>query len=192
MSGCVERPAAGRRLYGQDQIEAAVARLAGEVAETYRGQPLVLLGVLKGALYFTVDLARALAGVAGGPSEIFVDYISVVSYEGAESSGNVRLLLDEATPLEGRHLLIVEDIADNGLTLAYLQTLLSERRPASLRTCTLFDKPSRRRVQVQLDFVGLTVPNTFAVGYGLDYLEMYRNLPYLAELEIQESQRELT
>jgi len=179
-------------IYAQDQIEAAVSRLAEQVAATYRGQPLVLLGVLKGALYFTVDLARALAGIAGGPSEIFVDYLSVGSYEGTESSGNVRLLLDEATPLEGRHVLIVEDIADNGFTLAYLQSLLSERRPASLRTCTLFDKPSRRRVRVRLDFVGLTVPNTFAVGYGLDYQERYRTLPYLTELEIQESQHELT
>jgi hypoxanthine phosphoribosyltransferase len=192
MSGCVERPAAGRRLYGKDEIEAAVERLAREVAASYRGQPLVLLGVLKGALYFTVDLARALAGIPDGPSEIFVDYISVVSYKGMESSGDVRLLLDEATPLEGRHVLIVEDIADNGFTLAYLQTLLSERRPSSLRTCTLFDKPSRRRVQVCLDYVGLTLPDTYAVGYGLDYQERYRNLPYLAELEIQESQRELT
>jgi hypoxanthine phosphoribosyltransferase len=192
MSGCAQRPAAGRRLYGKEEIEAAIGGLAREIATAYRGQPLVLLGVLKGALYFTVDLARALAGIADGPSEIFVDYLSVVSYEGAESSGHVRLLLDEATPLEGRHVLIVEDIADNGFTLAYLQTLLSERRPASLRTCTLFDKPSRRRVQVRLDYVGLTVPNTFAVGYGLDYQERYRNLPYLAELEIQESQRELT
>ena len=192
MSGCAERPAAGRRLYGADEIGAAVARLAREIAQAYRRQPLVLLGVLKGALYFTVDLARALAGVADGPSEIFVDYLCVSSYKGMESIGDVRLLLDEATPLEGRHVLIVEDIADNGFTLGYLQTLLSDRRPASLRTCALFDKPSRRRVQVCLDYVGLTVPNTFAVGYGLDYQERYRNLPYLAELEIQESQRELT
>lgn len=192
MSGCVERPAGGRRLYGQEEIEAAVGRLAREIAAAYRRQPLVLLGVLKGALYFTVDLARALAAIADGPSEIFVDYLSVVSYAGSESGGQIRLLLDEATPLEGRHVLIVEDIADNGFTLAYLQRLLPERRPASLRTCALFDKPSRRKVQVGLDYVGLTVPNTFAVGYGLDYQERYRNLPYLAELEIQESQRELT
>ena len=192
MSGCVEGPAAGRRLYGRGEIHGAVERLAREIARAYRGQPLVVLGVLKGALYLTVDLARALAETADGPSEIFVDYICVFSYEGAESRGQVRLLLDEATPLEGRHVLIVEDIADNGLTLAYLQALLSERRPASLRTCVLFDKPSRRRVQVRLDYVGLTLPNTFAVGYGLDYQENYRNLPYLAELEIQESQSELT
>ncbi|HKE35848.1 MAG TPA: hypoxanthine phosphoribosyltransferase [Candidatus Baltobacteraceae bacterium] len=192
MNGGMERPALGRELYSRDQIEAAVLSLAHEIAMAYRGQPLVLLGVLKGALYFTVDLARAIAELANGPSEIFVDYLSVVSYDGADSTGQVRLLLDEATPLEGRHVLIVEDIADNGLTLGYLQSLLSERRPASLRTCTLFDKPSRRKVKIPLDYVGLTVPNTFAVGYGLDYQERYRNLPYLAELEIQESQREIT
>lgn len=192
MNGGMERPALGRELYSRDRIEDAVLSLAHEIATAYRGQPLVLLGVLKGALYFTVDLARAIAEIADGPSEIFVDYLSVVSYEGTDSTGHVRLLLDEATPLEGRHVLIVEDIADNGLTLAYLQSLLSKRRPASLRTCTLFDKPSRRKVKIALDYVGLTVPNTFAVGYGLDYQERYRNLSYLAELEIQESQRELT
>ncbi|HZY98211.1 MAG TPA: hypoxanthine phosphoribosyltransferase [Candidatus Baltobacteraceae bacterium] len=192
MNGGMERPALGRELYSRERIEAAVRRLAAEIAVAYRGQPLIVLGVLKGALYFTVDLARALAEIAGGPSEIFVDYLCVVSYEGTESTANVRLLLEEATPLTGRHVLIVEDIADNGLTLAYLQALLLERRPASLRTCTLFDKPSRRKVKIPLDYVGLSVPNTFAVGYGLDYQERYRNLPYLAELEIQESQRELT
>jgi hypoxanthine phosphoribosyltransferase len=192
MNRGVEGPVLGRRLFSPEEIGAAVAKLAAGVARDYGGQPLVLLGVLKGALYFTVDLARALAELAGGPSEIFVDYICVASYEGSSSTGTVRLLLDEATPLEGRHVLIVEDIADNGLTLAFLQAFLLERRPASLRTCTLFDKPARRQVQVPLDYVGLTVPNTFVVGYGLDYQERYRSLPYLAELEIQESQRELT
>ena len=192
MNGGMERPALGRRLYSREEIESAVRILALEIAAAYRGQPLVLLGVLKAALYFTVDLSRALAEIAGGPSEIFVDYLCVYSYEGSGSTGKVRLLLGQATPLDGRHVLIVEDIADNGFTLAYLQTFLSERRPASLRTCVLFDKPSRRRQGVSVDFVGLNVPNTFAVGYGLDYQERYRSLPYLAELEIRESQRELT
>jgi hypoxanthine phosphoribosyltransferase len=192
MNARVDRPLPGRRLFDEEEIRAAIASLARRIAREYRRQPLVLIGVLKGALYFTVDLARALAEMPGGPSEIFVDYLCVVSYEGAGSTGNVRLLLDEATPLEGRHVLIAEDIADNGLTLAFLQTFLSERRPASLRTCVLFDKPSHRRVTVRLDYVGLTVPNTFVVGYGLDYQERYRTLPYLAELEIQESQRKLT
>jgi hypoxanthine phosphoribosyltransferase len=192
MNGGIVGPRVGRRLFSSDEISAAVRQLAGAVAQEYRGKPLVLLGVLKGALYFTTDLARALVDMPDGPSEIFVDYVSVVSYEGARSTGEVRLLLDEATALEGRHVLIVEDIADNGLTLAYLRAFLSERRPASLKTCILFNKPSRRRVQVPLDYVGLTVPNTFVVGYGLDYQERYRTLPYLAELEIQESQPELT
>jgi hypoxanthine phosphoribosyltransferase len=181
-------------IYSPLEIEEAVRSLALRLAADYRGKPLVLLGVLKGALYFTVDLARALAAVADGPSDIVVDYICVVRYgDVTESNQPVRLLLDEGTQLEGRHVVVLEDIADNGLTLDFLRTLLLSRHPASLRMCTLFDKPSRRLVEVPLDYVGLTVPNTFVVGYGLDYQERYRNLPYLADLNnLEESQPELT
>ncbi|MBV8153017.1 MAG: hypoxanthine phosphoribosyltransferase [Candidatus Eremiobacteraeota bacterium] len=180
-------------IYSPQQIDEAVGSLARQIGADYRGKPLVLLGVLKGALYFTVDLARALAGVADGPSEIEVDYLCVERYGNAtESKRPVRLLLDEATYLEGRHVLIAEDIADNGLTLEFVRTLLLGRGPASVRTCALFDKPSRRHVRVPLDYAGLTVPNTFVVGYGLDHQERYRNLPYVAELKFQESQSELT
>jgi len=183
----------GRLLHSPSEIAAAIDRLAGRIAADYRGKPVVLLGVLKGALYLTVDLSRALAQRADGPSEIVVDYVCVVSYgPGGRSRGKVRLLLDEAVPLEGRHVLIVEDIADNGLTLDFIGAFLRERRPASLRVCVLFDKPSRRRVAVPLDYVGLTVPDTFIVGYGLDHQERYRNLPYVAELEYQGSQPEPT
>jgi hypoxanthine phosphoribosyltransferase len=179
----------GRLLYGPEEIAAAVRQLAGLVAADHRGKPLVLLGVLKGALYFTVDLSRALSEIPDGPSEIVVDYLSVISYGPASrSSGRPRLLLDETTPLEGRHVVIAEDIADNGLTLEFLQAFLRERNPASLRTCVLFDKPSRRQVPIPLDYVGLTVPDAFVVGYGLDYQERYRNLPYLAQIEPPESQ----
>jgi hypoxanthine phosphoribosyltransferase len=180
-------------IFSPDEIAAAVDSLAGALARDYRGKPLVLLGVLKGALYFTVDLSRALARRAGGPSEIFVDYVCVVRYGDETASDQpARLLLDESTQLEGRHVVIVEDIADNGLTLEFLRELLSRKRPASLRTCILFDKPSRRQVAVPLDYVGLTVPDTFVVGYGLDHQERYRNLPYLADLEREESQHQLT
>jgi hypoxanthine phosphoribosyltransferase len=178
----------GRQLYSAGEISAAVLRLSARIADDYRGQPLVLLGVLKGALYFTVDLSRALAERADGPSEIIVDYVCVLSYGSlGRSSGRVKLLLDESVPVEGRQVLIVEDIADNGLTLSFLGALLKERRPASVRTCVLFDKPSRRQVDVSLDYVGLTVPDTFVVGYGLDHQERYRSLPYVAELKSEGS-----
>jgi hypoxanthine phosphoribosyltransferase len=181
----------GRQLHSAAEIQAAVLRLAAKIADDYRGQPLVLLGVLKGALYFTVDLSRALAERPAGPSEILVDYVCVVSYGRlGQSSGQVKLLLPESVPLEGRHVVIGDDIADNGLTLSFLGALLKERRPAGVRTCVLFNKPSRRQVDVPLDYVGLTVPDTFVVGYGLDYQERYRSLPYVAELKLQESRYE--
>jgi hypoxanthine phosphoribosyltransferase len=173
----------GRIIVTSEEIAAAIERLARLLAAHYAGKPLVLLGVLKGALYFTVDLARKLAGLPDGPSEIFVDYLCVTSYGASkESSGEVRLLTDATTPIEGRHAVIVEDIVDNGLTLHFLQDFLRKRRPATLRSCVLFDKPARRRVDVTPDFAGLELPDTFVVGYGLDYRELYRNLPYLAEL----------
>jgi hypoxanthine phosphoribosyltransferase len=181
----------GRQLYSAAEIRTAVLRLAAEIADHYRGQPLVLLGVLKGALYFTVDLARALSQRRDGPSEILVDYVCVLSYGTHRgSSGHVKLLLDASVPIEGRHVLVAEDIADNGLTLSFLGALLKERRPAAMRTCVLFDKPSRRQATVTLDYVGLTVPDTFVVGYGLDYQEGYRSLPYVAELKSQGSRYE--
>jgi hypoxanthine phosphoribosyltransferase len=179
----------GRRLYGETEIASAVDRLAHQIARDHAGQPVLLLGVLKGALYFTVDLARALAEISGGPSTIEVEYLCAASYGmSGTGRGEVALLLDTSVPLEGRHVVIVEDIADNGLSLTFLQALVRERGPASLRTCVLLDKPSRRRAAVPLEYVGLVVPDTFVVGYGLDYQERYRNLPYLAEIENRESQ----
>jgi hypoxanthine phosphoribosyltransferase len=171
-------------LFGEAEIGEMVATLAARIAADYARKPLILVGVLKGALYFTVDLARALAEMPGGPSEILVDYVCAASYGNAtESSGEVRLLMDLTLPIEGQNVLIVEDIADNGLTLERLRTLLQGRRPASLRIAVLLDKPARRRVEVPLDYVGATVPDAFVVGYGLDYQERYRNLPYVARLD---------
>ncbi|HTX60500.1 MAG TPA: hypoxanthine phosphoribosyltransferase [Verrucomicrobiae bacterium] len=169
-------------IYGPAAIAAAVERLARAIARDHAGQPLVLLGVLKGALYTTVDLARAISRLADGPSELYVDYLCAASYEGETSTGKVRLLLDAAVPLGGRRVLLVDDIADNGLTLAHLRSFLEERGPSKLQTCALFDKPSRRTAELHLDYVGLTVADAFVVGYGLDYQENYRTLPYLAEL----------
>lgn len=180
-----------RVLYTADEIAEAVARLAGQIAEDHAGKPLLLLGVLKGALHVVTDLARALARVPNGPSQIFVDYLCVSSYgNSTRSSGEVRLLKDTVEPLTGRQVVIVEDIVDNGLTLSYLQALLRERNPASLRSCVLFDKPYRRRVDVPVEYVGLQCPDEFVVGYGLDYQELYRNLPYLAQLRPSVFQQE--
>ena len=172
-----------RTLFTQAQIAQAVERLAGRIAADYSGQPLIVLGVLKGALYVTVDLARALSRIADGPTEIDVDYLAVSSYGNAtRSSGEVRMLKDTSENVAGKHVLIVEDIIDNGLTLQYLRSLLSGRNPASVRACVLFDKPYRRSVDVPVEYVGLVAPDKFVVGYGLDYQEKYRNLPYLAQL----------
>jgi hypoxanthine phosphoribosyltransferase len=172
-----------RTLFSAEEIAGAIARLAAGIAADYRGKPLLLLGVLKGALFATTDLARALANVPDGPSEIAVDYLCVSSYGSAtRSSGEVRLLKDTGEPIVGRNVLIVEDIIDNGLTLQYLRALLSERKPASLRSCVLFDKPYHRLVDVPVEYVGLRSPDEFVVGYGLDYQELFRNLPNLAQL----------
>ncbi|MEO9169977.1 MAG: hypoxanthine phosphoribosyltransferase [Candidatus Baltobacteraceae bacterium] len=172
-----------RTLYTEAEISAAIAGLAARIAADYRGQPLMLLGVLKGALYVVSDLARALAAVSEGPSEIIVDYICVSSYgKRTRSSGEVRILKDAAEQVTGRAVVIVEDIIDNGLTLSYLRALLGERNPASLRSCVLFDKPYNRRIDVPVEYAGLQSPDEFVVGYGLDYQEVFRNLPYLAQL----------
>jgi hypoxanthine phosphoribosyltransferase len=184
-----------RTLFSAEEIAVAVQRLAGQIAEDHRGQPLMLVGVLKGALHACADLARAISAVPDGPSDIIVDYLCVSSYGNfSRSSGEVRMLKDTSEPVAGRNVVLVEDIVDNGLTLDYLRSLLKERNPKSLRTCVLFDKPYRRSVDVPVDYVGLQCPDEFVVGYGLDYQELFRNLPYVAQLRPavfkQESHRE--
>jgi len=176
-------PSIERTLFSPGEIAAAVARLAREIARDCAGQPLTVLGVLKGALYVTADLVRGLSRLPDGPSAIELDFLVVSSYgNSARSSGEVRLLKDTEANITGKKVLVVEDIVDNGLTLQYLQSLLNGRRPAGLRSCVLFDKPYNRRVDVPIDYVGLVAPDEFVVGYGLDYGESYRNLPYLAQL----------
>lgn len=172
-----------RALFSEAEIRAAVARLAGQIAADFAGKPLLVLGVLKGALYVTADLVRAISRIPGGPSEVEVDFLVVSSYgNSTRSSGEVRLLKDADQNIAGKNVLVVEDIIDNGLTLQYLRSLLSGREPASLKSCVLFDKPYNRQVDVPIDYVGLVTPDEFVVGYGLDYRESYRNLPYLAQL----------
>lgn len=175
--------AIARTLFSSAEIAAAVERLASGIVADHRRVPLTLVGVLKGALYVAADLARAISAIPDGPSEIGVDYMCVSSYGNASrSSGEVRLLKDLTDPVTDRHVVIVEDIVDNGLTLEYLRALLGERKPASLRACVLFDKPYHRLVEVPVEYVGLRAPDAFVVGYGLDYQELFRNLPFLAQL----------
>lgn len=182
----VETPAAvataplavGEVLFDRRAIAAAVERLAGEIAATYAGRDLTLICVLEGALFFTADLARAL------PSrlDVRIACVSLSSYRGTESSGTVRSDSPLPDSLDGAEVLIVEDIADTGRTLAWLRERIEAEAPASVRTCVLFDKPSRRVVATPLDFIGITVPDAFIVGYGLDHQEKYRHLPYVAVL----------
>ena len=172
-----------RTLFSEREIEETLARLASRIAADFAGKPLLVLGVLKGALYVTVDLVRAISLVPDGPSELQLDFLVVSSYgNSTRSSGEVRLLKDVDQNIAGKNVLVVEDIIDNGLTLQYLQSFLGGRGPANLKSCVLFDKPYNRRVDVPIDYVGLVTPDEFVVGYGLDYRESYRNLPYLAQL----------
>ena len=166
-------------LYTEAQIAAAVERLAGEIARDSACEPLLLVGVLKGALFLTADLARALSPHL----DVQLDFVRASSYGAStRSSGTVRLLSDTSTSVTGRHVVLVDDIVDEGRTLQYVLGLLRARKPATLRSCALLDKPERRAVQQSADYVGFTVPDAFIVGYGLDYQEKYRQLPYLATL----------
>lgn len=183
MRQTIPSPEAGRVICTQAQIAEAIERLAVRIAADYSGKPLLLLGVLKGALCFTVDLARAIAGKADGPSEMMVDYIVVERYGSRGiTGGDARIAMDCKHAVARTNLLIADDIVDNGRTLHVLRALLAQRAPASLRSCTLFDRPARREVAVPVEYVGIEIPDVFAIGYGLDYKEEYRNLPYLAEL----------
>ncbi len=155
-----------------------VTELADEVSRDYEGRDLLLIGVLKGAVFFLSDLMRQLRV----PCE--VDFMAVASYGSAtKSSGVVRILKDLDAPIEGRDVLIVEDIVDSGLTLQYLLRNLAGRNPASLEVCALLIKPDRRKVDLDTRYVGFEIPNRFAIGYGLDHAERYRNLPYVAALD---------
>jgi len=167
-----------QELYSAEEIQAAVLRLAAEVRKDYQGKAPLLVGVLKGCFVFMADLVRQL----DLPLEI--EFIQLSSYGSGrtESSGHAELLQGLRTPIKGRHVLIVEDIVDTGISLRQTLEYLWEREPASLNVCVLFDKPERREVEVPLDYVGLTVPNMFVVGYGLDCDEKYRGLPGLHTL----------
>jgi hypoxanthine phosphoribosyltransferase len=164
-------------LLTQEQIQARVAELGAQLTEDYAGRDPVLISVLKGSIVFLADLVR------GMEIPLSIDIMEVSSYGAAtESSGQVRILKDLSNPIEGRHVIVVEDIIDTGLTLNYLLRYLREKAPASLRICCLLDKPARRLTEIPIDYVGFTIPDRFVIGYGLDFGERYRNLPYVGVL----------
>jgi hypoxanthine phosphoribosyltransferase len=165
-------------LVDEATIQQRVLELGAAISEAYAEQDLVLVSVLKGSIIFMADLVRAITV----PHEI--DFMATSSYGAAtSSSGVVRILKDLNISIQGRNILVVEDIIDSGHTLSYLLRLLQERQPASLRIVTLLDKPERRDVHIDVDWVGFSIPNEFVVGYGLDYDELYRNLPYIGVLK---------
>ena len=168
----------GETLVEAEDLQRRVGELAADVSRDYEGRDLVLIGVLKGAVFFVADLMRSLEV----PCEL--DFMAVTSYGSAtDSSGVVRILKDLDGSIEGRDVLIVEDIIDSGLTLHYLLRNLNARNPRSLEVCALLTKPDRRRVDLPIKYVGFEIPNRFAIGYGLDYDQRYRNLDYVASLK---------
>jgi len=165
-------------LISEEQIEACVRDLGARISVDYRGRDLTLVCVLKGGIVFLADLIRAIS------VPLSLDFMATSSYGfSTESSGVVRILKDLDMNIEGKNILVVEDIIDTGHTLHYLMRILAERRPSSLRICTLLNKPSRREVEIALDYLGFDIPNEFVVGYGLDFDENYRNLPYIGVLK---------
>jgi hypoxanthine phosphoribosyltransferase len=164
-------------LASEEIIQETVRLLAAHISRDYEGQQVLLVGILKGAFIFLADLSRHLT------VEHQVDFMSLSSYGAtATTSGEVRIIMDLRTFIRGKHVIVVEDIVDTGYTLRYLQQLLEAREPASLRTCVLLSKPDRRLVDLTIDYLGFEIPDRWVVGYGLDFAERYRTLPYLAAL----------
>jgi hypoxanthine phosphoribosyltransferase len=173
-----DEDAIGEILVGSEDLERRVGELGAEISRDYAGRDLVIVGVLKGAVFFVSDLMRRLE------VPVEVDFMAVASYGSAtKSSGVVRILKDLDAAIEGRDVLIVEDIVDSGLTLQYLMRNLQGRNPRSLEVCALLVKPERQKVDLPARYVGFEIPDRFAVGYGLDHAERYRNLPYVAALK---------
>ncbi|MDP9268890.1 MAG: hypoxanthine phosphoribosyltransferase [Acidobacteriota bacterium] len=171
-------------LYSRQQIQQRVRELGAQMTQDFHGQPLVLLGVLKGACIFLSDLARNI------PLDCSFDFLSVSSYgDSTHSTGEVRLIKDVDCSLEDRNVVLVEDILDTGLTLTYLKKMMQAHRPRTLKIVTLLDKPSRRVHPIAADYVGFTIPDHFVVGYGMDHAELYRNLPDICIMKSADQSR---
>lgn len=175
----------GRPIVTQEQMRTRIRELGRQISADYAGRDLVLVGVLKGAYAFYADLARAIR------IPVRVDFIVVASYGSrSKTSGKVKLVTELTEDIKGRDVLLVEDIVDSGLTVQHLVNSLARKKPRSIKVCTLLSKPDRRQVDVQVEYVGFKIPNQYVVGYGLDYRQKYRNLPYLAVLDQTDEQEE--
>ncbi len=166
-------------LIPEEDIEKRVRELADEISKDYAGEEVLLICILKGSVFFTCELAKRLS------VPVKLDFMSVSSYgNGTVSSGRVKIVKDLDDSIEGKNVIVIEDIIDSGRTLAHLLAVLNVRNPKSIKLCTLLDKPSRREVEVKVDYTGFSIPDAFVVGYGLDYAQQYRNLPYVGVLEL--------
>jgi len=167
----------GRILLAEAEIRQRIGELGDQISQDYAGRKPLLIGVLKGVVFFITDLLRAIT------IPVSVDFMAISRYDPQrQAKGSVRLTKDLDEPVEGRHLIFVEDVVDTGLTLSYLLRILRARNPATLEVCVLFNKPAHRLVNIPLKYKGFDLPDRFVVGYGLDYKEVYRNLPFVAEL----------
>lgn len=170
-----------RILLTEKEVNECIAKMAARISEDYKEESVHLICVLKGSVFFTCELAKRIT------VPVTLDFMSVSSYgDGTESSGNVRINKDLDESLEGKNVLVVEDIIDSGRTLSYLMENLRARNPRSLRLCTLLDKPDRRVMNIKVDYTGFEIPDEFVVGYGLDYAQKYRNLPFIGIVEFVE------
>jgi hypoxanthine phosphoribosyltransferase len=168
----------GKPIVTQEEMRTRIKELGRQISTDYADKELILVGILKGAYAFYADLARAIR------VPLRVDFLVVTSYGArAKSMGKVKMVTDLTEDIAGRDVLLVEDIVDSGLTVQYLVKTLSKRKPKSIKVCTLLSKPERRKVDVPIDYIGFKIPNKYVVGYGLDYQQKYRNLPYLAVLD---------
>jgi hypoxanthine phosphoribosyltransferase len=171
----------GKPIIDQEEMQKRIRDLGRQITSDYEGRDLLLVGVLKGAFAFYADLARAIQ------LPLRVDFLVVTSSEDkAKRSSKVKIVSDLTVDINGQDVLLVEDIVDSGLTVSYLKRTLMAKRPRSLKVCTLLDKPERRKVKVAVDYIGFSIPNKYVVGYGLDYKNKYRNLPYIAVLDVSE------
>lgn len=164
-------------LYDEETLQSRIAELAKQIDEDYKGETVTIISVLKGAVFFTVDLVKKMN------TQIELEVMQVSSYEGTESTGKIKVKKDLDYSIEGKHVLIVEDIIDTGHTLKHLKEYLLSKNPASLKLAVLADKKERREVDVDIDYTGFVIPNKFVVGYGFDYDEIGRNLPYIGYIE---------
>lgn len=168
-------------LIGEEEVDAKIAEIAAQISKDYEGKHVHLICILKGSIFFTCELAKRIT------VPVTLDFMSVSSYgSGTKSSGVVRIVKDLDESVEGKNIIVIEDIIDSGNTLSYLLENLKQRHPASLRLCTLLDKPDRRVKQVDVDYTCFQIPDEFVVGYGLDYAQKYRNLPYVGIVHLDE------